>query len=1753
MDWPSGRSEEIALRLSQLYTLAPFRVKQNSIFREIINDPDVSKSVLLASLPTTRTRSYRPLHVLYLLLTEIPGPWPPFELLYHYTRIQQSLPESPQANHQDDATWLVQRTEAIVKESYESLAFFIAQNDEVALCPAGDEDDDTCITYNELSDFVKNFSLPLESQDRRTAVAIVLPNSPLLAAVCLAVANYYTAVPIDPDEDLENLRDDLERVEARHIITTSSVREKLPNIQVWIEHEGIQIFEVAREEDHRITLRDAQGQSLVGSPLGQPRANRADDVAVMLFTTGIWGEKGLVTLTLHSLLREAFQMAESCKLTPPDMCLSMTPIFDVGGLTRGLVASAITAGAFVCCLRRDTTVFWDIIDNAGPTWYLASLATHKLLLAEHPFHSDTEPHTLRLACRSDGFIPSDLAQLIRDTFGCEVATTLANLEYAFNESEPAETSTSQWRTVRFSDASTSNSSPRGRRPQMRLVTNFPDNRQSSKDPPSALKHGGRRSSPTSVSPRGRCSRSSHDRSRSRSQAFSACSGGVHDTDDDWYLNDEWANKENIHRDNSEISPYQVEEAVDSAVNASDSPVYGRIADVLAFPAGHETYGEVVGLILVPKAEALRVDIRTLHDALRASPLDQSKWPEVIVYMDQLPQQRGKPVRARLRERLNLPDINEETQYIAKHWEAKCPPPDTSIMVPIEVAQCRVDLESITCIIESVIPNYYRAHVEENQQGGYEVLLAPREPDAPAPGPGWVDHIRRLMHVALSMEGHMGFPGNLHVVSDPLPADDAGELNTDKLTELRVKLRKGSLPQPIRNIEDTVKYAFATALDRPAEDIPLKANFFDDLGGNTSQAEKLMASLRVDFNIHLPFSLLAKTATVEGISEFIESCIRDAQILETDVGCTVTYSSTRFWLLMLQLVPSLVLFPAQRSLELILQLYILSKTRFWSDTATLAGRIANLILSLVGAWAGVQLVFPFIGMLAKWTIIGRYKEGTYPMWGPYHTRWWIVQKIEMLCGMGFFAINDTTRSLYLRMMGAKIGKNVRLTDVALGEWDLIDIRDGAILTSCQCRPFAAEHNTSMYLGRIIIGERASIGLMSVVAPGTEVLPDTFMGANSSSWEQKDSREWNRDPNAPRINEPHWLLSIFLTLPIYFIGWTTSFLPWFFALFPTLTGTPQNSTIPFRVLVEWYQNSPQVAYNYLSVGSNVVFGPVFAFLFAASWRYLSKFIWGDLPTDPKDIKSNFSSWRATMAKTIFPAAQLFELNELLGHNNEARSGALRWLGARVGRRVCWPNTGPSIPDYHLLNIGDDVTFGENCFLMTTDENASGQITIGQGAVIADHVCILPGVTIGERTALGLGTLTRQGKVYEANKTFIGAKNGDVAHSDSFGEKLWAMPGSPVYENDPAIETIRASHGITKSEDEKSGHSEKQTPQPVSGDDRPKFKNTFQRRDSGDTLVNNATPAQLEEGLSPRSGGDGVHNPERRKFPSMSGGTPEDSPYNRAVYSGHAPYYVFGPVAAMAFSFAMTLFTAIYWNVPALSSVKVAARIFVLFYSQTNSTYDALIVYALCVASSVLLYASFVFMALGSVVAAKKILIGKYRPGVYDWDKSPYCQRWQLLLSYEKLIRRCFVDKGILSLLTSTHWLVIYYRALGVKIGKDCALFANGHPSLMITETDLIEIGDRVVIDDVGIISHVDRRGSMRLDHIKIGNCCVLRAGSNILCGAEMKDYSCLLEHTLVLPGEVVGEKWTMQRRPAERFFGSRKGSIPQRNNDEDGPGR
>jgi hypothetical protein len=166
----------------------------------------------------------------------------------------------------------------------------------------------------------------------------------------------------------------------------------------------------------------------------------------------------------------------------------------------------------------------------------------------------------------------------------------------------------------------------------------------------------------------------------------------------------------------------------------------------------------------------------------------------------------------------------------------------------------------------------------------------------------------------------------------------------------------------------------------------------------------------------------------------------------------------------------------------------------------------------------------------------------------------------------------------------------------------------------------------------------------------------------------------------------------------------------------------------------------------------------------------------------------------------------------------------------------------------------------------------------------------------------------------------------------------------------------------------------------------------------------------------------------------------------------------------------------------------------------------------------------------VAAKWAILGRRQKGTYPWDKSSYCQRWQIYLTIQEIRRGEGGESGVLDLIQGSEYLNFYFRALGGKIGKDVCLYPNGGDPMM-TEPDLVTIGDNAAVDNASLIAHINTRGVFSLNPLHVGVGSVLKTNSRLLSGASMDDHSILLEHTLILAGDTVDTRTVWQGWPSK----------------------
>ncbi|KAL7785241.1 hypothetical protein V8C37DRAFT_322844 [Trichoderma ceciliae] len=1694
---PSG----LLVLFESLYSIPIPEISTSGGFQSLLHS-DIDKERILEAIPSTPHPSSRPLALLRLLLIELPGSWPTFPLIRCYTRLYHLMPENAKSHRDESLAQLVRDTSALVKKSYASFSSFILSDSRPALRASTPGD---YITHKGLRRFVDRFHLPTRhlptrNSARKPIVAIALPNGPLLAAACIAVTTYYTSAPINPTVGAEQFRADVQQAGAQFILTTNDDCDRLSLRDPWVASAGIQVFVMKWDNNDEFEIQDLNGAAVPQSS-ENTNYNGPDDFALILFTSGTSGTKKVVPLTMHSIIAGISFVVDSWGLTASDICLNMMPLYHVGGLVRNIFAPIFSGGSTVCCSAFDPNLFWDVVQEIPATWYYASPSMHSVILAvASDRQTALQQSCIRLACNAAGGLLPALACRLRDTFKCIVLPS-----YGMTECMPISTPPLNYQLDREGTSGVSTG------PELSIL-DWSDSLVTFGDVGRICVRG-EPVFPGYLKPDGTLDRSPFN------------SNGWFDTGDlgymdkDGYLYITGRSKEVINRGGELISPFEVENAIMRSSMSPKSPLYGRILQTLAFSVPHDVLQEVVAVVLVTPTDIPRVDLKTLQVALRSS-LQQAKWPVLIAYMDDLPKKNNKVLRIKLGQRCGIPELTDETPYLSRHWQAICPPPDTDLSTPIKSSSCAIEYSALSIGLEDAVPVGFGHHCRQNRlSGALQAFIGPVEGRS-----GILDHQPDVLKEQLSrtLHGYM-VPEHIYLLSDPLPLDRSGAVDEDALDRLLLELGNASLQELEASTEGRVRKVFADVLCRHPGDIALDVDFFT-LGGDSLKAGRLVSALRSTFGTQIPINLIFNQGSVSVIAAFIESMAESAPIDATHdkrVGCSKTYSSTNPLLMFLQLIPLAVVYPLRRAVQWTAFILVMSFVQKWPTNEHTVGRLINVVLSVMFSKLIIRCASPIFGIAAKWLIIGRYREGLYPMWGAYHTRWWMVQKIVSICGKGVFNINDSTTRIYYRLMGAKIGKNVKIAGTALGEWDLLDIRDGVTLTRCTCRPFAVEGNTSMYLGRIVIGENASVGLSSIIAPGAVVPPNTCIGPNSSSWELEDAVEENRHLSPSQAPKPHALLTCFLTIPLTFLSWALSLLPWLGGLVGMVIDMPETDASPMRDILDWFSEPKRVGFHSLALVMRSLLSPFIFFAFAVLVKLLLDVAFGKMTPGAAGGRGAVATWRASLMKTLLPVSRLHDMTGMFGQHYEATSTAIRLLGGRVGKRVYWPGTGPGIGDYHLLDIGNDVVFGSRSHLVTSDGTGSEKITIQDRAMIADRVCLLPGVTVGEHTTMGSGALTRRGASYVSGGTFVGSKGCDCVH-------------------------LSGGHSTARDEKNPTRHRVRH----MSSDDTLAGTKTGSKKSSVRTRIHHSSSDDtLAESRVSKTKQIAIRYGHQKETFTVSESDIDDngldavdadhmSPFGRAFYLKLAPYHVLGPFAIFCYSTFITVFSSFYWNAPIVSCVQLVDYIMNRYIARdAGVTFNVAVLFLLSWASIAILFTTMAVLALLVVVASKWILLGRRMPGNYDWDKSSYCQRWQLFLSIERLRRHCYHNQGVLGLLTGTSWIVFYFRALGADIGKDCALFANGSPSLMFTEPDLLTLGDRVAIDDASVVAHINTRGKFDLNRLSIGDRCVMRTGSRLLSGATMNNNSCLLEHTLIMGGDVVEENWTMQGWPAERYTGKR----------------
>lgn len=381
-------------------------------------------------------------------------------------------------------------------------------------------------------------------------------------------------------------------------------------------------------------------------------------------------------------------------------------------------------------------------------------------------------------------------------------------------------------------------------------------------------------------------------------------------------------------------------------------------------------------------------------------------------------------------------------------------------------------------------------------------------------------------------------------------------------------------------------------------------------------------------------------------------------------------------------------------------------------------------ALLGALAVYLVTTPALLLLSiatKWLLLGRIREGSYPLWGWYYCRFWFVRAVIHAAPVHYL---DGTPliNVYYRLMGARIGRDVFISQAGarrsngLTTFDVLSVGDGSSIGAESSLDGASVEGGMLRIAPVSIGRgcwignRCAVGGHAVVEDGAgladlSMLPDGTRVPAGELWRGSPAApagrlapEAARSPWSPASGLAH-LAGVFL-FPLVILG----------AIFPGL------------MLITHLLHSDE-GYSFLLL-TPVVAVSFILLLCAEAWAF-KRLLIGRLREGRYPVGGSFY-----FRKWFFDRIMFLSL-DVVGtlYTTLYLRPWLRSLGVRIGPRS----------EIDAVEFQPDLfEAGAECFM-------AGDVMIGAPSVRSGWVSI-GRVRLGERAFAGAGSVLPCGTVFE-----------------------------------------------------------------------------------------------------------------------------------------------------------------------------------------------------------------------------------------------------------------------------------------------------------------------------------------------------------------------------------------------------------------------
>jgi len=262
---------------------------------------------------------------------------------------------------------------------------------------------------------------------RGDRVAIVLPNGPEMACAFVSIAAGATTAPLNPGYRKAEYDFYLEDLGAKALILEAGAESEALDSARGLGIPVIRASVPDGSEAGKFELASDAGS--VRGTASATGAAGADDVALVLHTSGTTSRPKIVPLLHRNVCASAENIRTTLLLTAGDRCLNVMPLFHIHGLMAP-VLSSLSAGAMVACTEGFNALkFFSWLDEVRPTWYSAVPTMHQAILARAGRNAAVVAKSrLRFIRSSSASLPPQVLRELEETFHAPVVEAYAMTE-----------------------------------------------------------------------------------------------------------------------------------------------------------------------------------------------------------------------------------------------------------------------------------------------------------------------------------------------------------------------------------------------------------------------------------------------------------------------------------------------------------------------------------------------------------------------------------------------------------------------------------------------------------------------------------------------------------------------------------------------------------------------------------------------------------------------------------------------------------------------------------------------------------------------------------------------------------------------------------------------------------------------------------------------------------------------------------------------------------------------------------------------------------------------------------------------------------------------------------------------------------------------------------------------------------------------------------------------------------------------------